>query len=127
VGLRIAFSFVLLATLCRLSPAQDVPAYTATLRSNSAIVFAALQTHMPTKSGNVPNLHPTESTGPIVQPKIHLDPAQLQREAQELLSLSQSLQADIESVNRGLLPKDMAEKLKRIQKVAKHLRGEIAP
>jgi hypothetical protein len=61
------------------------------------------------------------------QPQIKLDSAQLQREAKELLDLSQSVQADIDAVNKGLLPKDATEKLKRIQKLAKHLRGEIAP
>ena len=61
------------------------------------------------------------------QPQIKLDAAQLQREAKELLDLSQSVQSDIDAINKGLLPKDAAEKLKRIQKLAKRLRGEIAP
>lgn len=83
---------------------------------------------MPTKQGNVPRLNPQEEQiDPKAQAKIKQDPAQLQREARELLELSQSLQLDIESVNRGLHPKDTIEKLKRIQKLAKHLRGEIEP
>jgi hypothetical protein len=81
---------------------------------------------MPTKQGDVSRLHPVE-IDPNAQPKIKLDPAQLQREARELLELSQSLQLDIESVNQGLHPKDTIEKLKRIEKLAKHLRGEIEP
>jgi hypothetical protein len=97
------------------------------LATNSSGVDFALQTHQPTKSGNVPHMQPTEETGPNAQPKIKLDPDQLQREGKELLELSQSLQADIESVTRGLHPKDTSEKLKRIQKLAKHLREEIAP
>ena len=43
------------------------------------------------------------------------------------LELSQSLQGDIESVNKGLMPKDTVDKLKRIQKLAKHLKGELEP
>jgi hypothetical protein len=83
---------------------------------------------MPTKQGNVPRLNPQEEQiDPKAQAKIKQDPAQLPREARELLDLSQSLQLDIESVNRGLHPKDTIEKLKRIQKLAKHLRGEIEP
>ena len=78
---------------------------------------------MPTKQGNVSRLHPVE-IDPNAQPKIKLDPDQLQREARELLELSQSLQLDIESVNPGLHPKDTIE---NIQKAAKHLRGEIEP
>jgi len=53
------------------------------------------------------------------------DPLELQREAKELLELSQSLQPDMESVNRGILPKDTIEKLKRIEKLSKRLRGEL--
>jgi hypothetical protein len=58
---------------------------------------------------------------------VRLDLVQLQRDAKELLALSQSLQPDIEYVNRGLLPKDTIEKLKRIEKLSKHLRSQLAP
>src|SRR2546428_91899 len=50
---------------------------------------------------------------------------EMQREAKELLELSQSLQPDMESVNHGILPKDTIEKLKRIEKLSKRLRGEL--
>jgi hypothetical protein len=56
-------------------------------------------------------------------PTAHSDPLELQREAKQILELSQSIQPDIEHVNRGLFPKDMIEKLKRIEKLSKHLRG----
>ena len=75
---------------------------------------ASAETHMPT------------SRAPRT-PMVHVDPVQLQREAKELLGLSQSVQPDMESVSHGLLPKDTAEKLKRIEKLAKHLRAEITP
>ena len=117
--------FVLVSVVCHPSAAQPVPQYRATSTLNSELLFPALQTHMPTRHGDVAHLQPQEQMA--APPKIKLDPVQLQREARELLELSQSLQLDIESVNRGLLPKDTSEKLKRIQKLAKHLRGEIAP
>jgi hypothetical protein len=60
-------------------------------------------------------------------PKKVVDSVQVQRDAKELLELSQSLQPDIDYVNRGLLPKDTLEKLKRIEKLSKHLRSELAP
>ena len=126
MGPSILSVFVLVAAIL-LSAVQDVQTYIATAIPGSAFAFLALQTHMPTKSGNVPHLQPQEETSPNTPPKIKIDPEQLQREARELLELSQSLQADIESVNHGLHPKDTGEKLKRIQKLAKHLRGEIAP
>ena len=54
------------------------------------------------------------------------DPLELQREAKELLELSQSHQPDMESLNHGLLPKDTIDKLKRIEKLSKRLRGELS-
>ena len=50
---------------------------------------------------------------------------QLQHDAKELAALSASLPADIDQVNRGVLPKDVVEKLKRIEKLSKRLRGEL--
>jgi hypothetical protein len=43
------------------------------------------------------------------------------------LELSQAVQPDIESLRRGLLSKDLVDRLKRIEKLSKHLRGEVAP
>lgn len=60
-------------------------------------------------------------------PLPRMDAIALQREAKQLLDLSQSLQPDVEALQRGLLRKDIVEKLKKIEKLSKHLRGEIAP
>jgi hypothetical protein len=54
-----------------------------------------------------------------------IDPDQLQREAKELLELSQSLQPAMQHLKQGLLPKNTLEKLKRIENLSKHLRGEL--
>ncbi len=56
-----------------------------------------------------------------------VDSSQLQREAEELSTLGQSIPIDIKSVTNGTLPKDVLEKLKRIEKLSKHLRGELVP
>ena len=124
MGLRTPCSLVLAAAFY-LSAGQSAAEYLAANNSAATPMFAALQIHQPTKEGNVTRIHPTEE--PAAPSKATLDPAQLQREGQELLDLAQSLQADIESLNHGVHPKDTLDKLKRIQKVAKHLRGEIAP
>lgn len=58
---------------------------------------------------------------------MRIDPLQLQREARELSDLANSLPADMDHVSHGLLPKDMIDKLKRIEKLSKHMRGEITP
>ena len=50
---------------------------------------------------------------------------ELRRDAKELAELSASVPTDIDQVNRGLLPKDVIEKLKRIEKLSKRLRNEL--
>ena len=61
--------------------------------------------------------------GAVTAPQIDTD--RLQREAKELLLLSQSLQPDIQQVKQGLLPKAALEKLKHIEKLSRQLRGEL--
>ncbi len=56
-----------------------------------------------------------------------LDLAQLQREADELASLAQSIPPEVDLISHGTLPKEFFEKLKRIEKLSKHLRGELGP
>ena len=68
-----------------------------------------------------------ENVQPQTSQRAHVNPAQLQQEVQELSSLAQDLTQDIDAVNRGLLPKETVSKLKRVEKLAKQLRKEIAP
>lgn len=56
----------------------------------------------------------------------HLDPAKLKQEADELARLSAGVPSDLAHVAHGQLPKDLSEKLKRIEKLAKHLRSELS-
>jgi hypothetical protein len=56
-----------------------------------------------------------------------LNQAELQREARELADLAKTLPSDIDHVSQGLLPKDIIDKLKRVEKLSKHLRSELAP
>jgi hypothetical protein len=61
-------------------------------------------------------------------PKRHpIDPAQAQREAQELADLAQKIPAQVAQLSKNVLPKDLPEQLKRVEKLAKHLRKEISP
>lgn len=53
------------------------------------------------------------------------DPAQLQREADELAALAATLPADVERASHGVLAKDLKDKLKRIEKLSKRLRSEL--
>ena len=56
-----------------------------------------------------------------------IDLEKLQKEADDLARTAQTIPADVASVRQGMLPKDVIEKLKQIEKLSKHLRGELAP
>ena len=56
-----------------------------------------------------------------------VDAGILRQEAEELAKLSAAIPALIDQVNRAQIPKDLPDQLKRIEKLAKHLRSEIAP
>ena len=64
---------------------------------------------------------------PVAAKRKMADPMQLQKEAEELTNLSAGIPGQIALVNHGQIPKDLDEKLKRIEKLAKHLRSEISP
>jgi hypothetical protein len=50
----------------------------------------------------------------------------MKEQARELSAIAETIPAAITEVNRGTLPADMNDKLKRIEKLSKALRGEIA-
>ena len=52
---------------------------------------------------------------------------QVTAETQELRRLADGLPLQIDQVTKGQMPKDLGENLKRIEKLAKHLRSEITP
>ncbi len=53
--------------------------------------------------------------------------AQVLHQADELASLAQQVRADTERATQGLLAKDLNNKSKRIEKLSKQLRQELAP
>ena len=59
-------------------------------------------------------------------PRPMLDYGQVQREADELSALAQSVRADMQQVSKGLYPKEMNEKLKKIEKLSKRLRFDLS-
>ena len=66
-----------------------------------------------------------------VPPPIHqqssVDLAKLKSDSDELLVLSQSIHSGIDDVQKGMLPKDLIEKLKQMEKLSKRLRSELTP
>jgi hypothetical protein len=62
---------------------------------------------------------------PSITPTLHLDLAKLRQDADELARIAQTIPTDVASLQKGLLPKDMDGKLKRIEKLSKQLRSQI--
>ncbi len=54
-----------------------------------------------------------------------IDPAHLQREAGDLARVAGSIPADVQNIRQGMLPKDLVQKLKQIEKLSKELRREL--
>ena len=57
--------------------------------------------------------------------KMNVD--QVKQEADELRKLADGVPAQIELVTKNQYPKDLADNLKRIERLAKHLRTEVTP
>lgn len=55
------------------------------------------------------------------------EPAELRSAAQELAKLAETVPAQIDQVAKGQLPKELIANLKKIEKLSKQLRGEVAP
>ncbi len=60
-------------------------------------------------------------------PSRRLDLVQLQRDADDLARTAQTIPTDVASVRKGMLPKDVIDKLKQIEKLSKRLRTELNP
>lgn len=56
-----------------------------------------------------------------------IDLIEVQREAAELARTAQSIPTDVESIKKGMLPRDVLQKLKQIEKLSKRLRSELNP
>jgi hypothetical protein len=53
------------------------------------------------------------------------DPVALQKEAEQLAQLAASVPPGVQNARRGLLEKDLIQKLKQIEKLSKHLRNQL--
>lgn len=63
---------------------------------------------------------------PPLNQRASIDPAKLKHDADELAALAQSVPPEVDQTAKGILPKDLSEKLKRIEKLAKQLRSQIS-
>ena len=71
-----------------------------------------------------------QTNAPIEPPakfkRIPASPAVLKQEAEELARLSADLPSAMDQISQRKIPKDLADQLKRIEKLAKQLRSEIS-
>jgi hypothetical protein len=83
-----------------------------------------------------PSPHPTvERRMPIDQPEVvtprggqrRPDPAKLTTDAKQLAKLADEIPSLVEQANKGVLSKDLRERLKRIEKLSKQLRRDLRP
>jgi hypothetical protein len=64
---------------------------------------------------------------PPIRQQPSVDFAKVKGDADELVILSQSIHSGIDDVGKGMLPKDLIDKLKQMEKLSKRLRNELAP
>jgi len=69
--------------------------------------------------------HQLQLDPPIGPQTQKFDQTKLHQEADELSKLAQSLPLDIDQLAQGKLPKDLDDKLKRIEKLSKRLRNAL--
>ena len=74
---------------------------------------------------------PRKSFEKTIPPPIHqqasVDFAKVKKDADELVILSQSIHSGIDDVGKGMLPKDLIDKLKQLEKLSKRLRSQLTP
>ncbi len=80
--------------------------------------------HFPTPPESM-DPQPTDKSSDA--PSRRIDLAQLQRDADDLARTAQTIPTDVASVRKGMLPKDVIDKLKQIEKLSKRLRTELNP
>ena len=73
--------------------------------------------------GNLPDAYPDESRMPAAYGRS--DPKLMMQQANELKQLSDAIPDDIANVNKGVISKDLGERLKKIEKLAKKLHEEV--
>lgn len=69
---------------------------------------------------------PLDTEAPI-SPRRQFDLHRMRRDASELAALAQDIPPAVDRLSENVLPSNLPERLKRIEKLAKQLRRDIAP
>lgn len=93
------------------------------------VLLASMLLTVPVQGQGVNTMHPPE-----IDAQKHASPEdlrdrmgdlQFQKDAKELAEICASVSGDMDGVKQGLLPKDLVEKLKRMEKLSKHVREQM--
>jgi hypothetical protein len=85
-------------------------------------VPAVSQQGMPTPMGRpIQWQHPTPEVSPEQRARA------VRQEAEDLSELTSSIQDDLQKLQKGMLTKDLHQKLKKLEKLAKRLREDVEP
>ena len=92
------------------------------------VALASPQTahHFPTPPDSMDSDNKNQPRDAATQTR-RVDLALIQKEAEDLARTAQTIPSDVASVRQGMLPKDVIDKLKQIEKLSKHLRNELNP
>jgi hypothetical protein len=97
-----------------------------------AVLFCAAALgaqQQPRMSPPPPPLDPEKATRAPEEQNVRrrIDPVELQRQADDLARTAQTIPSDVASIRKGMLPKDVIEKLKQIEKLSKRMRAALNP
>jgi hypothetical protein len=96
----------------------------------AAILSLAILISLPALSQQVmptPMGRPVQWQHPLPEVSPEQRARAIEQEAQDLSELSNSIQEDLQKLEKGVLSKNLHDKLKKMEKLAKHLRQNVEP
>jgi hypothetical protein len=88
--------------------------------------FAQHTTMTPQLPGRNWSLGPEIRPEPVSPPDLRALRVQaIRNDSEQLAALSASLQSDLQQIQKGVLPRDFSETLKKVEKLSKKLRQEM--
>jgi hypothetical protein len=76
----------------------------------------------------IPPKLPGDFQGPPTDTKLpkRFDAVKTRKDAEQLATLASKVPVEVEQLSKGVLPKDLDQQLKEIQRLAKRIRSEVA-
>jgi hypothetical protein len=96
-----------------------------TLLAGASVLAQGIPVPRGIRQADQTEMQTQQNIPPPTQARARIDIAKLREEADELARIAQTIPGDAASIQKGTLPKDTVEKLRQIEKLSKHLRGEL--